>query len=358
MSVPKDEPLCIATLLGLDLARILGESSAQKRMAVVWEMAAKMLNGIPPKAIFFVDNPLDVEGFRWAPRSLLAADIEGDQSVDANNPYAERKFLESSLDLTHRYTTFVCDSNTIMAELVQGPNAKGLRGRYPGFRIQVTPHEGSYGTGLSEEEALHSWMGVLYWMVEDTVLLREEETGRWYQMSDYHLSRMISKWTQEQVRQWQLGVGLRICSNTHTGRCAVIRNASESWTEAGLLVSVESEGEEFFVGRKLNVLIAKLSEAESVVADTMSGLAAQVASEKVTRDLVAQQSPIARDKLKERMQQLVSEAWEARPDFAAAAIKTRQFGDVRREGWVSLIKLFSHRISLVPTPDDQVWLVD
>lgn len=130
-------------------------------------------------------------------------------------------------------------------------------------------------------------------------------------------------------------------------------NASESWTEAGLLVSVESEcEEEFFVRGKLNVLVAKLSEAESVVADTMSGLAAQVASETVTGDFVAQQSLRARNELRARMRQLVSEAGEARPDFAAAAVKTRQFGDLRCEGWMSPITLFSHPFSLVPISDD------
>lgn len=369
VSVSSDEPLCIATLLGLDVTRVLNESSAQRKMAVVWEMAARMLNGLPPMAIFFVDNPMDIEGFRWAPRSLLAADSLGDQDGDAKCTLAKREFCESSLDLSHRYSRLGCVAGTTMAELVLDTDVRGLRGRYPGFRFQVQPHEGLCEMALGMEAALHPWTGVLPWVVEDSIYVREEDTGIWYQLCDYHLSRMIRRWTQEQTREWQLSVGQRLCGRMHSGRCAVIRNTNRyaSSQEGGLLVSIERDGEdELFVRRGLNVLIAKLSQAESLVADTMVALAAQLAREEITMEFLAQQpsssSPrwsSTRKQLKERMQQLVSEAWDTRPGFATAAAQTHQFGDdVRRDGWVLIAKVFSHRASLVRVPDDQVWLVD
>lgn len=61
VSVPKDEALCVATLLDLGVARILredGKDASQRRMAIVWELVAKRLGGLPLKTIFFVDNPL------------------------------------------------------------------------------------------------------------------------------------------------------------------------------------------------------------------------------------------------------------------------------------------------------------
>lgn len=367
VSVPSDEPLCVATLLGLDVTQVLSESSAQRRMAAVWKMAANMLNGIPPRAIFCVDNPLDIEGFRWAPRSLLAADSVGDSGADVKYTFAKREFRESSLDLSHRYTRFGCVAGTTMAELVLGTDVNGLRGRYPGFRIRVQPHEALCKMALGEEVALHPWTGVLPWVVEDSVYVREEETGIWYHMCDYHLSRMIRRWTPEQTREWQLSVGQRLCGSMHNSRSAVIRNTNPyaSSQEGGLLVSIERDGdEELFVRRGLNVLIAKLSQAESLVANTMVALAAQLASEDITMAFLAQQSSSpewssVRNQLKERMQQLVSDAWEARPGFATAAAKTHRFGDdVRTDGWVLFAMAFSHRASLVRTPNDQVWLVD
>lgn len=181
VSVPKDEPLCVATLLGLDLTRILSESDAQKRMAAVWEMVAKMLNGIPPRAIFFVDNPLAVQGFRWAPRSLLAADVERDQNDDTIDPYAEQKFLDSSLDLSHRSIRFGYDENTKLAQLVQSADvSKGLQGEYAGFRIKVQPYEGLLDAqGLTEDEKLHPWHGTLPFVIEDWIYLKDETTGDW-----------------------------------------------------------------------------------------------------------------------------------------------------------------------------------
>lgn len=365
VSVPKDEALCVATLLGLDLTRVLSEDSAQRRMAAVWKMVAEMLKGIPPKAIFFVDNPLDVEGFRWAPRSLLAADVEGDQDVDANNPYAERKFHDSWLDLSHRSARFGYDADTKMAELlIRDGKAKGVRGRYAGFRIQIKPYTGLHET--VEKEALHSWSDVLPWKAEDSVFLKEESTGDWYRLCDSHFGRMIGRWTPEQVQQWQLKTGQRLCGEMHTGRCAVIRDAkasagrsTETSAEAGLLVLVEHEGDgELAVRRRLNVIVYRASETDSVVAETMSELAAQLASEAVTVAFLADRSQSSKERLMERMQQLVAEAWDARPGFADAALKTRHFGDVYRDGWVLFAKYFSHRASMSRTPVDQIWLVD
>lgn len=106
-------------------------------MAIVWELLAKRLEGLPPKTIFFVDNPLDIEGFRWAPRSFLAGDTLPSVTDDEDNPYAERQFFDSYLDLTHRSLRFLRQDPTVrLAELVSGER-KGLRVCFSGYRLHV-----------------------------------------------------------------------------------------------------------------------------------------------------------------------------------------------------------------------------
>lgn len=75
VSVPSDEPLCIATLLALEISNVYEVKCAQQRMARIWELVAKAAGGIPPRMIFFVNEPLQLPkltGWRWAPKTLLS----------------------------------------------------------------------------------------------------------------------------------------------------------------------------------------------------------------------------------------------------------------------------------------------
>lgn len=73
-SVSSDEPICIATLLGLDTLPIvkkgLGKSEKdafEERMLHLWTM----IKAIPAIIIFTRCERLKVDGYRWAPRSFL-----------------------------------------------------------------------------------------------------------------------------------------------------------------------------------------------------------------------------------------------------------------------------------------------
>jgi hypothetical protein len=81
-SVLSDEPLSIARLLSLDINYVAAPDSAEERMARVWELIAKNRGGIPPRIIFYNDNPIDIDGWRWAPRSLLTSMEESGISID------------------------------------------------------------------------------------------------------------------------------------------------------------------------------------------------------------------------------------------------------------------------------------
>ncbi|KUI62769.1 hypothetical protein VP1G_09897 [Cytospora mali] len=371
LSVPKDEPLCIATLLGFKIGLVAkedGEHAAQKRMAMVWGMLAKRLGGIPPRLIFYVENPLNIEGFRWAPRSLLAADVQQSTVDDASDPYAERPFFESALDLNHRTIRFEWGPDTKLSQLISEGENKGLRGSYRGFRVYSRPYPGV--TTAPEQYRLHSWDGVLANNIEDRLLAKEEETGRWFVIAEYHRSLKLATWTDEERATWDRTAGTPLCKAMHTGRCAMIRdNARDSVmgnrqnSEVCLMVIVEQEDEtELVVRRQFSVILSEATEADTIVAETMTELAAELASEQVTADFIAVQDQIGSDeyasvkkRLRERMIELVAE--EARPDFVDAA-KESESQDIQEYMWACLAKRFSHQIILERTPDDQLWLVD
>ncbi|KAI4192264.1 MAG: hypothetical protein LQ348_003222 [Seirophora lacunosa] len=74
VTVPSDEPLLIATLMGLDLSRILA-CKPRKRMIILWRMIATAPSGVDKDILFHTVPKLKRRGLRWAPRSLLFANI-------------------------------------------------------------------------------------------------------------------------------------------------------------------------------------------------------------------------------------------------------------------------------------------
>ena len=73
VTVPSDEPILIATLLGLDLKEIL-ETSQFQRMNKLWHLIASSPHGVPKDILFHVGPKLQEPGLKWAPPSLLFQD--------------------------------------------------------------------------------------------------------------------------------------------------------------------------------------------------------------------------------------------------------------------------------------------
>jgi hypothetical protein len=65
-SKPADEPICVATLLGMDV-KTLAEEHDEKRMAKFWSLRMKV-----PFSLVFINGPrLKVDGYRWALSTFL-----------------------------------------------------------------------------------------------------------------------------------------------------------------------------------------------------------------------------------------------------------------------------------------------
>lgn len=161
----------------------------------------------------------------------------------------------------------------------------------------------------------------------------------------------------------------------HTGHCAITRQTTEKVPKFDgtpqvvdcLMVLIKQEDEiQFDVRRQFSVGLRETTKEEKIVAETMTELAEELAnaSEQVTANFIAVRDQVesdeyalAKEELKQRMEELVAEAWEARPDFANAAKVA--YGEASQEYiWETLASRHSHRIILKRTPDDQLWLID
>lgn len=65
-SVASDEALCLGTILGLSMPKIM-QALPEVRMQMFWSMIPK----VPVDFLFYDGATFDKEGFRWAPRTLL-----------------------------------------------------------------------------------------------------------------------------------------------------------------------------------------------------------------------------------------------------------------------------------------------
>jgi len=60
VSVASDEPLCIGTLMGMDLSTILQLKTREDRMRKVWELIAVQNVGIPAQVLYLEEERLGI----------------------------------------------------------------------------------------------------------------------------------------------------------------------------------------------------------------------------------------------------------------------------------------------------------
>jgi hypothetical protein len=173
VSVASDEPLCIGTLMSLDLPTILAVEPKENRMQKVWELLATKKGGIPALVIFFQDKRLDSKGWRWAPQSLLTV---------------EKSFHQASTRIVR------------WSEGQLGiPTSLGLKVRFPGFKISISKY--------TDGKPRHPWPG-LKRIPESYMHFRDTETGEWYTISDKKFTYLSSTWKTEEEREEYNKLGL------------------------------------------------------------------------------------------------------------------------------------------------------
>lgn len=354
VSVASDEPLCISTLMNLDTTYIASATTAEERMARVWEKLAQSQGGISTRVLFYLDEKIDIAGWRWAPKSLLASSAD-----------------ESVLTLDERVMRF----HTENTRSTGFPTSLGLKVTLPGYRLIAT----SIFPGLP----LHPWPEVIR-PAEDQILVQNEETGQWFRIIDCYRSKKLPTWTREKRLAYDRREEWPLCRAVHTGRCAILvdeKHAMQDGTRAGCLSQVEemswramdtvghtrASSQRVPLHARLNrsVVMSPLTEAESQMMKIVKHLAELVARDESTAAFLKAQKRFkpgstewdtAEEEVRQKMKAVMREAWLAHPEVRQTMKDTVGEG-LDDYAWVLIPKSFSHEVALRELKD-QDWIVD
>jgi hypothetical protein len=360
VSVPSDEPLCIGTLLSLDLKAILAvEKTQQARMKKVWELVAEKNEGLPAQILFFEEERLDEKGWSWAPKSLL------------NNQH-------TVVTLSTRLTRWADTQRGI-------PTLRGLRVQYPGYRITCRQE---YGDGKPN----HPWPGMPR-IPEDWLQFRDKKTGSWYRIvGKQHaaISKMLVD--SEKRRQYNELELFPLHDIAQTGRSVVVLRQGTELREA-LFATIEEENtvaEEknegssemgIAVKTRHHIFIQEL-RGDSYIFDLTEKLALQLRADPLTDAHLALHSRLAANEpdpssletmkklgkdneefkasikgLRDKMKEMTAEVIKSDEKFRQA-VRTH-FGESFLESiWVLIQDFFNHDIIAERLPEEQVWFVD
>lgn len=340
VTVPSDEALCIATLMSLDIKEIIHVENEQERMVMVWRLIAGGLNGIPSRIIFFVDNNLDISGWRWAPRSLLGSGSD------------------QSMDTFQRWSRFSQDG--AKSKYWGSIHQLGIRVQFPGFVLIAKPR----APGMP----LHPWRDIEE-QVEDRLLFQDPRTKRWYSFFDTSRGLKLATWSREERHQHDKSAGSPLCKAIHEGGCALIRDPV---TPYGVMVQVSKDANQFPVADRTDefiyariqrrVTITELNPSERFIAETLRKIAEQLTQEEMRQGLPPQTDAGGDanegrlDRVRQRMKDLIAEEWDSKPEFAAAMKNT--FSPNKDYVWKLICRWFSHEIVVEEKSADQVWIVD
>jgi hypothetical protein len=356
VSVPSDEPLCIATLMDLDARYISATLDAEERMTRVWELISRAKEGLPSKMIFYLDEALSTPGWRWAPKSLL-----GSSAGDSIWSFDHRalRFNDMIFPEESDYSNFGI------------PTPMGLKVKLPGCRLKPQP--------LVPELPLDPWEGFI--PNEDEILLQDNVTGRWMRIIDWYRSTKIVAWTTEERMAYDNKVNKPLARSILTGKCALLydqEQAHDVGTRTCIMVQVDEldeaqrvdpslnlgEGESALMARgRRPVILSPLTEADERMKNTLKGLACRVAADKVTQDLIKidRGDELARkdglSALRKRMEEVMAEAWISDPELEQS-VKDLIGDDMAEYMWNYLPKSFSCDIYMHEMPDGQIWFVD
>ncbi|KAL9118922.1 MAG: hypothetical protein Q9187_004523 [Circinaria calcarea] len=187
-----DEPLCLLSILGGNVKRLVDLSSAEQRMQAFYSF----LEEIPSEILFHKGRSLEIDGYRWAPISFLSS----------------------------------CKSQTVLRRRHAPPaihNSQGLHVRFPGFYLSTEKHLADASRGIYFEDPENNRQVQHLWPY-----LGE---------SDYHTSYATEVAAQAVYKQSQ---GMEKFANLvfQTDRPAIIINTSDRSEVVLVAVLRETEG--------------------------------------------------------------------------------------------------------------------
>jgi hypothetical protein len=339
-SVSSDEPLCIATLMGLDIRKVLAIQGAELRMCKIWKMLSEQFGGIPANIIFYEDHCLPFSSWRWAPRSFV--------------PSASSQF---DLNARKRRWTALRTGSKLGV-----PSFFGLRVQFPGFKLRYN---------MKEED--NPFKGI-YRPTETSVMFQDEE-GTWYSITQSNSPWSTAPDYYERMKEARERDGWPLSDAIQEGNCAVVlevemrqQNGQERDAFRGILVKInDSAGSEpgvIVAERKLHVLVATLYEQEAMVQETYKRLWMKTREDELTSELAGiedQQSSVYKEiwgKVMKKMKKVMKEALEDDQELLVAM--PRLYGEKfdAEVLWIRMANWWEQENTGVKIPKDKVWCID
>ncbi|AEO64793.1 uncharacterized protein THITE_2086288 [Thermothielavioides terrestris NRRL 8126] len=411
VSVPADEPICIATLLSFsqqDQEDIIAETkrSGHAGMARVWEAVARFFfdGRLPAAMLFSADATLDIPGWRWAPRSLLGANAGAAEGVMDLNTRMMRFHLahagiptgSSETAQPELLTATASDQGNSSATTPASassdrrttprqfgiPTPLGLRVQMPGLILRASP--------LLPHLPLQPWEGTFNRPSEDYLFVREPATQQWLRLMDLHRARrglmgeLDDKQDDDDKNRRQGGASRAgstplppppppLTESVCSGRCAILYDpdAERAGIRYCLMVQLEP-GQESAAGagmmrvrRDRMVLVDVASAGYALLAETLRGLALEVAAHEATRRLLevgegsgdGEEREKAVEGVRRVMKELMGRKCASDAAFARAVRDCIGF-NLEQFMWAQIPVRFSHDVTAEVCEETQVWIVD
>lgn len=336
---PSDEPLCIGTLLGLNIEDIyragIGnapEEETQLRMQKVWDLIWPCY-GIPAQVIFFEEARIPILGWRWAPASLLG------QEMGLYYRTESRCVRWQNLERGHI-------------------TPHGLRVGYPGFRIKMK----EYGDDFPR----NPWAGSIKISSEINLTFQDED-GAWYRMA--HLKLLVSQRDGLEVQKRRLDdlgpFPLRALAGTNEGYIILqlpIGHGVDETTRTGIFTRFINADSGILVKTEHHVLVSRLAPEEQIMFDGFQKLAMKLRYDDIVKK---HQELNEADKaenvfaLYQKMRDSCNDLLEEDIEFKNACKAAWGGGSGITNGWGILANWFEEYYFTATTmPVDQVWIVD
>jgi hypothetical protein len=340
VSVASDEPLCIGTLMSLDLDLIV-RVQPEDRMKKAWELIAESRGGIPAQMIFFEEQRINALGWRWAPSSFLTIErgIFGGETRSVRWRDAQLGQLKPL----------------------------GLRVTFPGYRISIRQYP--------DEMPQNPWSEMRQ-IPESYLNFREAETGQWYRISDKKYAFLERSWTaDEQREEYNELKRFPLHDLACTGEAVVILGGWRTSTSTesqgvadGILEDIDLLGgrKEILVSTKIHLVVTPLLPENGYIYDSVEKLALRLRDSPITYNHLKILNSLCQDSeefwdsgeaLRQEMKDMVGELVRKDPRFVAAVNKFFG-GGFCDHMWTLVRDWFRDDVIGTSIPKDQVWIID
>ena len=360
-TVASDEPLCIATLMDLNMDRIL-PLCAEERMATVWDLIAEKNKGGLPSRMVFLEGPrLERKGYRWAPSTLLP-------SSDKSHSFQSRVMSWFS----PRGTS----------------TPKGLLAPYAGFRVHpakylatrapatTTPYPNEQQDSAKAPNHNHNPWAALVQLPEIRLIFKDTVTQIWYQVSTKSVANALTSGQAPSsifclslsamvaCKDFAIILHDEISTTTHhvpadreyqQGRIATISEENDGVIYAALGEGIILAGLRA-AQREHDVIVyeaaARLVEevVEWEMSDAFDGMRVDGSLEPNGDEAV--------QKLRAKIKELASRAVAADAVLAEAVVRILGTGGHAESLWVIVANWFGHVAEGEMVKEGQMWCVD